>query len=410
MKVLFLSPYITIEEDKEFNKNITGFGHMVRDIADYVSRSGVQVELITNSTITKGRKYGEFNILERTWKDILLNIKPYYFKKMIKLITNYAPSLSRAIKIIYYYLSAGYVEHVLKQGNYDIVHIHGVGFGTQQYIDCCERLGYRYLVTLHGLNSFSESVEMDNKEKQFEKDFLRNAYCNNVVLTVISTGILNQIKKYLAIDKDIENFYVVANGTNMGLQTYFEINIRQQYHIRDEQQIMLCVGNLGTRKNQLQIVRSYALITEEYQKKLCILFLGSDGTNGLIKQEINNLGLENNLILCSNISRDEIASYYQQADYTVLASISEGFGLSIIEGFVYGLPNLTFADLDAVEDIYDENAMLILKDRSDQALATGIVQMLQIKWDREYIKQYSRSFSLERMAEEYIRVYKDIVS
>lgn len=408
MKVLFLAPYITILNDKTFEKNITGFGHMVRDIADYVSRSGVQVDLITNSAITRGRKYSDFNILKRTWKDILLNVKPYYLKKMMYLIRSYHPNNNRIVKIFYYYLSTGYVELIFKQGDYDVVHIHGIGFGTQPYIDCCERLGIKYVVTLHGLNAFSNSIQMEENEKQFELDFLQKAWLDKVQLTVISTGILNEIKTYLN-KSEIENITVITNGTDINTKSNAYCDIRYKYGLSRKYKIMLCVGNLGTRKNQIQIVRSYKLISENYKDQFCILFLGSDGTNGEIEREIINLGLADSLILCGNINREEIASYYQQADFTVLASVSEGFGLSIIEGFVYGLPNLTFADLDAAEDLYDEKAMLVLKDRSDEALAEGLVQMLRTEWDRDYIKEYAKNFSLEKMAEEYIKVYQEIV-
>ncbi len=409
MKVLFLTPHITILDDKKFTKNITGLGHMVRDIADYISRTGIEVDLVTMSAITNGRRYNSITILKRTWTDILLHIKPYYFKRMMQLISNYRPSCNRTVKVFYYFLSGGYVEHIIKRGNYDLVHIHGIGFVTKPYIDCCERLGIEYLVTLHGLNSFSDSVRMELCEKQYEKDFLRYAYENSVPLTVISTGILNVVKSYLSVKSAIKNIFVITNGTDVNAKSSGELDIRQKYAISKNKRIMLCVGNLSANKNQLKIIRSYALLPLENQNHLCILFLGKADTSGEFEREISQLGLEKNLILCGNISREEISSYYQQADYTVLASISEGFGLSIIEGYVYGLPNLTFADLDAIEDLYDEKAMLILTERSNQAMADGIIEMLSKDWDKEYIKQYSKRFSLELMAREYVKVYQEVV-
>ncbi|MEL7654820.1 MAG: glycosyltransferase family 4 protein [Bacillota bacterium] len=408
MKILFLASYITILDDKNFTKNITGYGYMVRDIADYVSRTGVEVDVITSSAITKGRKYNAFTILKRTWIDLMQHIKPYHFKKTLQLIRTYHPSHRRMVKMLYYALSAGYVEHILIREDYDMVHIHGIDFGTKPYIDCCEKLGIKYVVTLHGLNSFSDSVQMECGEKQFEKDFLQYAYENSIPLTVISTGILNVIKDYLGVQGEIEHFHVVPNGTDISEKTCV-LDIRQKYEINGNKKIMLCVGNLSKRKNQVQVVRAYALLPEEIKSCLCILFLGKDATNSEVERKIYEFGLENNLILCGNVNKDEIGSYYKQADYTVLASISEGFGLSIIEGFVYGLPNLTYADLDAIEDLFDEQAMLALTERSDEALAKSICYLLSKDWDRKYIKQYAEKFSLEHMAQEYVKVYQEVV-
>lgn len=408
MKIMFLASYLTILDDKNFTKNITGYGYMVKDIADYVSRTGVSIDVITTSAITKGRKHQSFTILKRTWRDILLHLKPYYFQKTLQLIKMYHPSCSRMIKMLYYALSAGHVEHILKCGNYDMVHIHGIGFGPKSYIDCCEKLGIKYVVTLHGLNSFSDSVQMECGEKKFEKDFLQCAYENNIPITLISTGMLNDIKDYLGVHGEIKYFQVIPNGTDISEKTCV-LDIRQKYEINGNKKIMLCIGNLSKRKNQVQVVRAYALLPEEIKSRLCILFLGKDATNGEVKHKICELCLEHNLILCGNVSKYEIGSYYKQADYTVLASISEGFGLSIIEGFVYGLPNLTYADLDAIEDLFDEQAMLVIAERCDETLMEGMTQMLSKDWDRKYIKQHAKKFSLECMAQEYVSFYRGVV-
>ncbi len=410
MKVLYLVKYITILDEKVFKKNITGYGLMVRDIADTVSKTGIEIDLITSSAITKGRKYKSFTILKRTWTDIVLHMKPYYILKMARLIKKYNPSWKRAVKMLYYALSAGYVEYLLKSKKYDLVHIHGIEFGTQPYIECCERTGIKYIVTLHGLNSFSDSVLMESREKQFEKDFLQYAYKNKIPLSVISTGILNAIKKYLGIKGEIDHFYVVANGTDVTKKTDSLLDIREKYGIDNHKQIMLCVGNLSIRKNQVQIVRAYAMLPEPIKRCLCVLFLGKDTLNSEVNKAISEYGLEKELIVCGNINREEISAYYRQADYTILASISEGFGLSIIEGFVYGLPNLTYADLDAAEDLFDENAMHLVDERTDEALKEGIVQLLEKTWDKEFISGYANNFSYEKMANEYVKVYQDVAN
>ena len=74
-----------------------------------------------------------------------------------------------------------------------------------------------------------------------------------------------------------------------------------------------------------------------------------------------------------------------------------------------GVPCVTFSDLDAVHDIYDERAMLLCGNRSDDALAKSLEIALNKSWDKEWIKKYSKNFSLEKMTERYIDIYKKIV-
>ena len=49
MKVLHYSEYISIDGDKAFSRNITGYGYMVVDIASYVAKEGIDVDLLTFS-------------------------------------------------------------------------------------------------------------------------------------------------------------------------------------------------------------------------------------------------------------------------------------------------------------------------------------------------------------------------
>jgi glycosyltransferase involved in cell wall biosynthesis len=138
-----------------------------------------------------------------------------------------------------------------------------------------------------------------------------------------------------------------------------------------------------------------------------VLFLGIDNT-GTFEKNIHQLGLDNDVIYCGNIHRDYIHIYYSQSDFTILASKSEGFGLSIIEGFFYGLPCITFSDLDAIEDLYDLRAMYLVNERTDEALAKGLLSCISSKWDRVFIQKYAFNFSLENSAVKYISCYNTL--
>ena len=69
---------------------------------------------------------------------------------------------------------------------------------------------------------------------------------------------------------------------------------------------------------------------------------------------------------------------------------------------------MTFCDLDAYNDIYNQNAVIGLRDRNDQTVANGMVKLLTTKWDKEKIKKYSKKFESEQMANNYLSVFKQI--
>jgi glycosyltransferase involved in cell wall biosynthesis len=98
-------------------------------------------------------------------------------------------------------------------------------------------------------------------------------------------------------------------------------------------------------------------------------------------------------------------NYYAQSDFVISTSINEAFGLTFIEGFVYGLPAITFPDLDAVPDLYDEKVMILANDRTDSSLKNAILFALEKEWDPTYIKKYAQKFSAEIMVEKYNDLY-----
>lgn len=410
MKILEFPNYITINSDKELSRNTTGYGYMTIDIATSIAKQGIEVDLLTQSYFTKGKKYKEVNILKRTWNDFFLNIKFRHILKAIKMIVKDKIPIKRMPYIFLYNLSMGYFEKALKLNNYELVHIHGIGYNTIPIIETCKKYNTKYLITLHGLISFSDSVQLSKEGKQKEKALIQSAEKYHTPVSVISTGIRKVILDYLKIT-DSKIFFVIPNGCDIKADKISEqVNIRTKHNIGSEKKILLCVGNIGKRKNQIQIVNAFARLPETKKQELVVLFLGGDTTNGRLNQTISNFGLETSLITCGNIPRDIVHAYYSQADYNIVASISEGFGLSMIEGFVYGLPTITFSDLDAVPDLYNDDVMILVDERTDETLAEGISKMIDIKWNRDLIKIHAKRFSLDEMAVKYVDLMKKIIS
>ena len=133
---------------------------------------------------------------------------------------------------------------------------------------------------------------------------------------------------------------------------------------------------------------------------------GTDCTDGAVQKRIDELGLTDRVFVLGFVPYEQMGNMYAQADLNILASINEGFGLGIIEAFVYGLPSVTFADLDAIPDLYDERAMLLCHDRTTETLADAILRTMDKEWNKQEIMQYSKNFSLEQMARNYQKAFE----
>lgn len=203
----------------------------------------------------------------------------------------------------------------------------------------------------------------------------------------------------------MKNFYLITNGCDV-VKKQQNIDIRARFGIYD-QFVFTYVGNVSDCKNQKQFVDAFCLLPDRLKQKITVLFVGG-GDYMSLSDYIKSKGLSEKLIVCGLIDKDEVFNYYIAANATVLISLSEGFGLSLIEGFVYGKPALVFEDLAAVTDLYDEDSMYAVKSRSNEALAEGIKKMLEIKWNCDAICMHAQKFSLQNMATNYINLYKKL--
>jgi glycosyltransferase involved in cell wall biosynthesis len=406
LKVLFLTSYIYDIGIPEFTKNKTGFGLMVKNIVEHLSFTN-EAYLITR-VITKEKQHNGYNILSHTWLDIFHSFSWKYCLKGIKYAFIFNQGLKERLRYIYYYLDAGYIKRVIKNIHPDIVHIHGIGYRTKSYIDLCEELNIHYLVTLHGLIGLDESASAPRQDKEFEKEFLIKSEKLNISVTVISSRIKERIISNYGLSCG-DNIRVITNGTDIiAPKTKISLDVRAKYNIPAHHKIILCVGNISERKNQTQIVDAYNLLNRELKENCTVLFLGEDMQRNFLGNRIKQLGLEKNLIKCGFVERVELSSYWSCSDLNIVASLNEGFGLSMIEGFVWGIPTVTFSDLDAIKDLYNEKAMFLVEKRSDEALALGIEKALLAKWEKEAIINHSKEFSLEKMARKYEFAYRVI--
>lgn len=403
MKILHVAHYITSSSHPAFLRNQTGFGYMVHDIAEYTAKSA-DVDLFAVMCYTPKLDLDGFTVIGCSWGKLFANISWRSVRDAIAFLSKYKLPLKECLRTFYMYLSMGQLEKIAN--DYDIIHIHGCSALTDAAIKVCQRKHKSFLVTLHGLNSFSDEIKLHPSLKLYEKDFLAEAAQKHYPVTFISSGDKAKVENYLEVK--VDSFHVISNGCDVRPK-HPNIDLRDLYNINKTDFVFTFVGNISKNKNQYQVARSWSLLPDEYKQRCKVLFVGNYKDDDEVVTYIHENRLQDNLILCGMQSKDKIASFYQACDATILTSIAEGFGLSIIEGFVYGKPNVTFEDLSAVQDLYDENAMVFANERTDEALTEAMQKVMNTTFDKEKIIHHVKLFAFERVAEKYLSLYKLLV-
>lgn len=384
-----------------------GFGYMAYDIARSVAEKQTVETLLYNYRYDSFR-LGKVHFLGSSWNKFMRNLLKCCSPLIpLKLYCKYHMRMRTFVRISYGWLISGFYREVIKNGHYDVVHIHGCGFMNEFFISICKQQNIPFVVTLHGLNSFSDSVKLEHAGKKYEKDFLKATLEKKYNMTVIASGIKRTILEYFKV-KTADNIHVVNNSFAFNVDSS-NVDVRNQYGIPKDAKLVLYVGNISSNKNQEQMVRAFTLLPDKWKQQVYILFLGRNNEPGYtIDSLIEQTGYKEHLILCGNIDKAQISSFYQEADAVALLSKAEGFGLSLIEGMNFGIPCMTFTDLDAFEDIFSQDAVLGIPDREDGTVANSLIEILSLEWSKKEIIKYSKRFDSAAMADNYINVYKKV--
>ena len=431
---MIIAPYIYDDNMIEFTKNKTGFGLMVQNIVSSVAE--LENVVLLTRVITKGKNEKKFKILSHTWGQFFSNAKLKDWLIGIKAFFANGVTVKDKARHVFYEVDGGYVRKQIQKEKPDIVHIHGIGTITESYIRICEEMKVRYTVTLHGLIGLNDSVSAPAYEKQIERDFLIKAEKNNIPVSVISSGMKARIEeKYLG--KKANNITVITNGTKKSnendtkfireegtltqekFQEYYSDCLKQndlypklndtyaylQYSKKNGKKILFFVGNITKNKNQMQAVEILKN-TKVFKNTLLVLW-GREVDNGEVRRKIVEYQLHKNVILGG--FNDQMDIFWKFCDLNLFLSLNDGFGLPIVEGYMHGVPCVTFEDLDATQDLYYPEAMLKVKDRSIESVANALRTSLDKNWNHEEIAEIGNMFSIDSMSEKYVNWYRTLI-
>ncbi|MDA1128836.1 MAG: glycosyltransferase family 4 protein [Chloroflexi bacterium] len=173
---------------------------------------------------------------------------------------------------------------------------------------------------------------------------------------------------------------------------------------------ILCVGRLGRHKGQRWLIDTYMQARAEFKRPVRLVLVGRDeGGAAEIEKRIAGHHLQGEVIVTGEVSDDELAELYAEADLFTLFSHYEAFGLVFLEAMVHGAPVLTH-DVGANKEVLGEGAVVV--DRFDQDTAASEMARLvnddEARWElgRQAQRYALAEFSWTAVADKYLEVYQ----
>jgi len=189
------------------------------------------------------------------------------------------------------------------------------------------------------------------------------------------------------------------------------ISLRDKLNISKDKTVLVTVGRIQDRKNQMFLLEAIKKLTTPVQ----LLIIGPYDSESLYYKEMEAYIKDNDLDVKILGRQDAVSEYMAASDVMVFASKREGFPNAIAEAMCSGLPTIT-TDLGSVKDFIGANEGRVIDISDDYgehtiakfAEALEMVVGKKIKFKRDNIKKTGkRIFSAENIDKIYNRLYNN---
>lgn len=213
---------------------------------------------------------------------------------------------------------------------------------------------------------------------------------------------------------------LIYNGVEIHSPEYISPSFRERLGISPEVFLITSVARFTEEKGHLFLLESLKIFYDELRdnpvspiEKVRFVLAGEGPLMESCKEKASELGIDELLIFTGYCS--DVTGLLHESDLFISHSMSEALGISILEALACGLPVVATDSGGPSEIINEETECGVLIDKQDaHGFARAILKMLS---NREFYDSCSKRakivveerFSLERMANETLRVYQEIL-
>lgn len=301
------------------------------------------------------------------------------------------------------YLKRIFMEKTLHITHPQVLHLHGTN--AAWYLDLVPN-DVKAVVTFHGMIGLDHNVSQHKVLFKMEHDVFHSMQVSEVFF--ICTKLVSSFIETYG-DNGKKNL-VIFNSYD-STQFYFEKDCAitiQSNRERTGVTTLCTVASLSDLKGQLRVLSGLTLLSD--RKKFKYFCIGGD-SNG-IAQMLTAFALENGIDFeyKGKMKPVEIRKELYCADYMIMPSSSEGFGLSYLESIGCGVPVILPRNIPiaAEKELINERNSILLDDCSAESIAKVLDNIEKWKFNREDVARSISGFSWDEMARQYVSAFEKL--
>lgn len=282
--------------------------------------------------------------------------------------------------------------HLIKKGNFDIIHTHNTAsqlfgaiaslftnkkFCTTEHSTSNRRRNWRLYRSVDRMmyNRYNHVICISPETKDNLLKFLSNASCP---ISTIYNGI--DLNKF-----NIQSTHILSKKNNF--------------------RTLIQVGGFRLEKDQDTTIKALEYLPDKYH-----LYLVGDGVRHKdLKNLVETLSLQKRVHFLG--IRNDIPQLMSYSDFVVMSSHWEGFGLAAVEGMAAGKPVIA-SDVDGLREVV-AGAGVLFEPGNEKDLAEKIMQLDSDSKVYELTAkkcfERAKEFDISKMVDGYLKIYTELL-
>lgn len=157
---------------------------------------------------------------------------------------------------------------------------------------------------------------------------------------------------------------------------------------------IISVGRISPEKGYFDLVDVMEIINK-IDSSITLTICGDGYEMERLKNYISSKNLNRNISLTGFIGGKKLENEYLKSSLYVMTSVTEAFGLVLLEAMHFGLPCISFDSASGARNILKDNVGILIKDRNKDLMAKKIIEILS---SRELLNKF-KSKSLMKVEE-----------
>ena len=284
---------------------------------------------------------------------------------------------------------------------HDILHVEWIYPDAYAAARYAKRKGVKTVGVVHG----NEAIEYYGP-RSYRKKYVE-AFSALDRIIVVSSDLKDKLIEEYFVDPN--KISIILNGVDVNkFPVGNKINARKELGLSTKSSIGVCVARLSEEKNLDILIKAIAKLNDESP---CIYIVGDGPLKSRLQALIDHCGVGERVNLVGPVPHDDIILLWLNAgDFFCLPSQREGCPVVIHEALACGRPVIS-TTVGAIPDLICSNDYGLLCPPSDvDALADLIRLAISRTWNTEKISTYGRQFTWEKVAEQTVKVFREMLS